>query len=189
MFKSKSIQAFLIFFLLIEVPIAYTQARDYWPTVNWRSSLPEMQGVDSEELGVMTKYVKEKLPQTSSILIVRNGYLIYEQYFAGKSDDLCSVWSISKSVISTLLGMAKDSGSISGLDQRLIDFFPQFKSDSAQAAVNRVTLRHMLTMSSGLSNENGVPDPELIKRIVDYSMNKNLAASSSIMKTTRPWFL
>jgi CubicO group peptidase (beta-lactamase class C family) len=95
--------------------------------------------------------------------------LIYEEYLDGTSDDLRPVWSVSKSVISALLGIARDSGFINGLDQKMIDFFPEFKGDSDQAGVNLIALKHLLTMSSGVIGDVGAPDPRIIKRAIGRS--------------------
>jgi CubicO group peptidase (beta-lactamase class C family) len=71
-------------------------------------------------------------------------------------------------------GHSKRFGFISGLDQRLIDFYPQFRSDSNEAAVNRITLRHLLTMSSGLASGVATPDPGLIEKTIDLSRSVDL---------------
>ncbi|RPI75069.1 MAG: hypothetical protein EHM45_15790, partial [Desulfobacteraceae bacterium] len=55
--------------------------RDYWPTADWKESAPEQQGMDSQILAKLKPYIEKELPTIRSVLIVRHGYLVYEQYF------------------------------------------------------------------------------------------------------------
>jgi CubicO group peptidase (beta-lactamase class C family) len=99
-----------------------------------------------------------------SVLIFRNNKLVYEKYwpgydenrvsdFTGKidhhRDSLHDIRSITKSITSAAVIIALDQGKIRSLDQRLFDFFPDFSS-YAEGSKKNITIRHLLTMSSGL---------------------------------------
>ncbi len=126
--------------------------RDYWPTNEWRSSVPEKQGLDPAVLENLTKYVQENLPRTRSVLAVRHGYLVYERYFYGEPNAAREIYSATKGILSALVGIAMQEGYIKGLDQKMMDFFPELAKDEINPEVNKITIRHLLTMSDGLAN-------------------------------------
>ena len=95
-------------------------ARDYWPTEGWRESNPERQDMDSQVLAKIKPYIEKDLPQIRSVLIVRHGYLVYEQYFQYFNRNYKQgVASVTKSISSALVGVALKEGYLKNLDQRL----------------------------------------------------------------------
>ena len=146
---------------------AIAQTRDYWPTTEWRNSTPEKQGLDPSKLRSMIKDVRTNIPQASCIMVVRHGYLVLEQYFGTKPDEIVQTWSATKSIISMLLGIAKDKGLIKDVNQPMLDFFPELKKKSHPSA-GKVTLRHLLTMSSGLGTSFTTPDQGLFAASIQF---------------------
>ncbi len=127
--------------------------RDYWPTRSWRESEPAAQGLEPKVLQGLAAYIPGNLPLTSSLLVVRHGYIVYERYFQGGQDTPRPLWSVTKSVLSTLVGIALQQGAIRSIDQPMLDFFPEFSGQPLDAGVRKITLRHLLTMSDGISRE------------------------------------
>ena len=122
-----------------------------WPTASWRSSKPEEQGMDSELLAKMFDHIEQNRINLHSVLIVRNGYIVTEAYFHPYTADTPhQVASVTKSVMSILLGIAIDRGSVRGVDQFLLDFFPGRWIANVDARKQAITLEHLLTMTSGL---------------------------------------
>jgi CubicO group peptidase (beta-lactamase class C family) len=81
--------------------------------------------MDSELLAKMFEHIDRNRINLHSVLIVRNGYVVTEAYFHPYTADTAhQVASITKSIISALLGIATDRGSIRDVDQPLLDFFP-----------------------------------------------------------------
>lgn len=123
----------------------------YWPTDGWRTSTPEEQGMDGEELAQMVEDINRQGLNLHSLLIVRNGYLVSETYFqtfeAGQTHEL---YSCTKSFIATLVGIAIDQGYISRIDQKVLDFFPGKAFENLDARKKNMTLDNLLTMTSGL---------------------------------------
>jgi CubicO group peptidase (beta-lactamase class C family) len=121
----------------------------YWPTEIWRTAVPEAQGVDSEVLVTLLERIAERETDIDSLLIVRHGYLVLEAYWhpydANTRHELASV---AKSVTSGMVGAAIQQGYIAGVDQPLIDFFPDLLDASDEQAA--ITLEDMLTMRAGL---------------------------------------
>lgn len=58
-------------------------ARDYWPTDGWRTAAPQDHGIDPAALAKVNDEVPESHPQVRSVLVIRHGYLVYEQYWRG----------------------------------------------------------------------------------------------------------
>ena len=123
----------------------------------WTSAPPSEHGFDPVILDTLTERISSRaLGRISSLLIVRNGHLVYEEYFRGNDRyDLVKVYSCTKSVASALVGIAIGEGAVSGVDDRLFDYldgyvlFPDNRHDSAYR--ENLTLEHLLTMTAGFS--------------------------------------
>ena len=89
-------------------------------------------------------------PGILSLLVQRDGVLVAEEYFHGSSaDSLDQAWSVTKSVVSILTGIALEEGYLTSLDQTLAEFLTPIV-DSLPADKGRITIRQLLTMTSGL---------------------------------------
>ncbi len=124
---------------------------DYWPTGGWRTSTPEEQGMDSVLLARAIDFIREENLRVHSLLVVRNGYIVADAYFypfaAGSKHDLASV---TKSLTSTLVGIAVDKRYIKSVQQPVLGFFPNRSVANVDAKKRAMTLEHLLTMTSGL---------------------------------------
>ncbi|MFA9431762.1 serine hydrolase domain-containing protein [Egicoccus sp. AB-alg2] len=88
--------------------------------------------------------------QTAAFLVVHDGRLRYEHYLGDNGPEvLRTSFSVAKSVVSTLIGLAIDDGAIQSLDEPITDFVPELLDRDARFA--DITVRDLLTMSSGLS--------------------------------------
>jgi CubicO group peptidase (beta-lactamase class C family) len=94
--------------------------RDYWPTAGWQTAAPTEQGMDPAVLDDLDTMVPDLYPQVRSVLVVRHGYLVYERYWQGvDADDGQSSFSVTKSFVSALVGIALGDGHLRSLDQTL----------------------------------------------------------------------
>jgi len=100
-----------------------------------------------------------------SIVIIKDGQLVFEEYFPGEKfnlaqytgetgfdrDDTHNLCSVTKSFTSALVGIAIDNGFIQSADQKVFDFFPEhvdiFNSEPGK---KNITLKNLLTMQCGL---------------------------------------
>jgi hypothetical protein len=97
---------------------AVPRQRDYWPTAGWRTAAPGDQGMDPQVLGDLDTQVPQRYPQVRSLLVVRHGYLAYERYWHGATASHGdNVPSVTKSVVSALVGIALGEGKLKGLGQ------------------------------------------------------------------------
>ncbi|MGE5326690.1 MAG: serine hydrolase domain-containing protein [Deltaproteobacteria bacterium] len=116
---------------------------------DWKTSTPEEMGMDAATLARLNAHARAALPHVRSILIARHGNLIFEEYYNGaRADELQNIQSMTKSVTSALVGIAIGQGRI-GIDQKALDFFPEIDAPRDPRA-RAVTVRHLLTMSSGI---------------------------------------
>ena len=116
----------------------------------WPTASPETQGLDSQ-LFQNAFDIAARKPYFYSILAVRGGKLIAERYFNGQGPENANyIASASKSVLSALIGIALDRGDIPGLGKRMMDYFPEYRFAVSDPVKYTITLRHLLTMRSGL---------------------------------------
>lgn len=86
---------------------------------------------------------------TVAFLVVQDGALRYERYAAGATgQELRTSFSVAKVVVSTLIGLAIEDGAIGSLDDPITAYLPGLLDADARYA--RITIRHLVTMSSGL---------------------------------------
>ena len=77
---------------------------------------------------------------------VTNGTIIYEKYYRGNAESTKTIsWSMGKSIVSALIGVAVDKGLID-INQTVREYLPKFEG----SAYGNVTIRNLLTMSSGI---------------------------------------
>ncbi len=93
-------------------------------------------------LDTLTKY------QTVGYVVIHKDSLLHEQYWEGYSDtSLSNSFSVAKSVISLLVGIAIEEGKIKSVDESIATYLPTFNTPTK----NKITIKHLLTMSSGLN--------------------------------------
>ena len=95
-----------------------------------------------------------------SVLVLYKGKLVYENYAAGWDKDTTHMMaSVSKSVLSALVGIAIGEGKIKGVDQKVLDFYPEArKLPGWQESKADMTVEHLLTMTSGLPDDRTATD-------------------------------
>lgn len=83
------------------------------------------------------------------ICMNRNGKRVYEESFRGfKNEDCAHVMSVTKGVMSLLVGIAMDKGLIKDVDQPVLDFFPDYQVKKGEKTIYDVKLHHLLTMTA-----------------------------------------
>ncbi len=95
---------------------------------------------------------------TTAFLVIRDDALLYEGYFNGYDRQSTQTsFSVAKSFASALVGIAIEEGYIGSVDDPITNYIPELKG----AGMDEITIRHLLTMSSGLkySGEGGGGDP------------------------------
>jgi CubicO group peptidase (beta-lactamase class C family) len=109
-------------------------------------------GLDGTSLAALVSQVRlGAIPYINSLVIVRQGYVVVEEYFNGSSrGDVHTMQSVSKSVTSLIVGIAADQGKLQ-LGDTVLRFFPQYTAlQNLDDRKRHVTVRDLLTMRSGI---------------------------------------
>lgn len=133
-------------------PVDTTSA--YFPGASWRTAQPAQVGMDASAVNDLVSSTKSgnSAPGIHSLLIVRHGYLVVEEYYSGTSaTTVHTLQSVSKSVTSLLVGIAQDKGQLASIDNKFIGFFPEYTLANVDDNKRAVRVRDALTMRSGIS--------------------------------------
>ena len=125
----------------------------------WRVADPGAEGMDKDRLCRISARFAEK--NVHAVLVARHGMLVYERYFTGEeppqlgavtfdANTKHDLRSVSKSVVSLVLGIAIGKGQIGDLDQAVLPMLAGYH-DLRTPERDRITLRHLLTMTQGLA--------------------------------------
>lgn len=91
--------------------------------------------------------VYEEYDNTLGIVVYKDNKKVYEEYFNGANkDESVHTFSIAKSVVSILIGIAIDKGYIQSVNQKVLDFFPEYQLKRNQEQLKDVTIEDFLTM-------------------------------------------
>ena len=143
----------------------------------WVAVAPESVGLDATSVFVAAE-LAGRVERMRSLLLVKDGRLALERYYAGTTAETpADVRSVTKSVVSTLVGIALEEGDIQSLDQRITDFLPASRYE-LRAEHALVRIRHLLTMTGGFSwseaTEAGYADWILSDDHVGYLLRRPL---------------
>ena len=117
-----------------------------WPGDDWEVSTPEAEGMDAGRLEDVAAYCEAH--KCGGVVIVRHGRIAWERYWGDWNEDSTdNSWSMAKSVTSALVGIAIGEGKIESVDESAADFIPEWRGTDR----GKVTLRNLLSMTSGLS--------------------------------------
>ncbi len=125
---------------------------DYWPTTEWRISTPETQGMNSTKLNQMIGFIEEQSYVIDSVVVIRNGYIVLEEYpvLDYNQNTRHILYSATKSITSSLIGIAIQEGFIDSVNQKVLDLYPERTVANLDARKQRMTLEHLLMMTAGL---------------------------------------
>ncbi|WP_207534770.1 serine hydrolase domain-containing protein [Desertivirga arenae] len=168
--KSKLLKAFYIFLVILLIANILIYATD--TTYIYKALVYQQVGIDdlnlfsSREVAKGSKIqswahspeynkkplsdtLRRTLEETESVafLVIKNDSMVHEEYWDGYSDTtLSNPFSVTKSIVGLLIGIAIDEGKITSVDQHVSDFLPDFK----EGRKSEITIKHLLQMASGL---------------------------------------
>lgn len=171
---------FIFFLAACSSPNAASTAGNDWPTQDWASADPEWQGMDSARLAQAVAYA-EKNMALHSLLVIRHGVIVSETYFPSyKVSTLHELYSVTKSFTATLVGIALDQGFLPDVDQHVVDFFPELTFSALDERKEAMTIKDLLTMTSGLAWQEGDPvyramymSPNWVQFVIDLPMSSD----------------
>lgn len=107
---------------------------------------------------LMDRIIQQKSGHIESILILKDGKLILEEYFYGYNrTKLHRINSCTKSITSLLLGIALNRNKLNNVEQSIFNFFPQYHSYKTPVK-EKITVKHALTMTAGLEEDEDFRD-------------------------------
>jgi len=121
--------------------------------------------------------------KTVAFMIIRNDSILYEKYYSGYDDSaIIPSFSLSKSFISAMVGIAIHEGLIKNTQQPITDFIPELKQNDPR--FENITLEHLLNMRSGIRFNEGYSNP--FADMAKYYYGKNLNKYLSQLKIETP---
>ncbi|MBN2485214.1 MAG: serine hydrolase [Bacteroidales bacterium] len=131
------------------------------------------------------RIVDEDFGSINSLIIIHQDNLIYEKYYGVWSrSDLHYIASDTKSVASLLVGISKDKGKITSLDEKIYTIFSDYSIENLDERKKSISIEHLLTMSAGFEWDEWIPysDPNnsntQLKQsddMIQYTINRPMA--------------
>src|SRR5262245_49122721 len=124
----------------------WAQPQPYWPTASsWETRAPKNAGFRADGIEEALTYAGAH--NSTAMIVLRGGRIVAERYWNGWTQETTQpIFSSSKSLTSVLVGIAIERGLIKGVSERSADFVPSWKGTPK----NDITIRHMLSMTTGL---------------------------------------
>ncbi len=138
---------------------------DTFPTSTWPSTKPESVGMDTRALNSALRAIPDLELDIHGLLLIRHGQQVVNATvypYDGRRHDVASV---TKSVMSTLIGIALDRGDLPDLEAPVLSFFPDRPVDHVDHRKRAMRLSHLLSMTSGLDCGREAGEAELFAMI------------------------
>lgn len=117
--------------------------KKYYPNDNWEIDNSLFSNGDNLKSNILDNYYN-----INGILIIKNGYIAYEEYFNDKNIyDRFNVASVTKSILSSLIGIAIDSGFINSIQDKVIDYYSEYNLTKNKTR-DKVTIHDLLSMTA-----------------------------------------
>lgn len=102
-----------------------------------------------EKVTALDKIINNDYSNIAGIVVLKDGKTLYENYFNEcTATSRIHVYSVTKSIISILIGIAIDKGYIKSINQKILDFFPDYIIKRGEKTIQNVTLKNLLTMTA-----------------------------------------
>ena len=167
----KILSLILIFSMVLSLAAgcAKTTTKDqiYYPTTEeWLFATPANQQMDATTLDGIESGISSLNFAIDDVMVLRNGYIVYENYRTTKytQDTVHPIYSVTKSFLGALIGIAINEGAISA-DAKVLDYYKDRTIQNLDARKQSITIQNLLEMKGGLKwNEWALPysDPNNI---------------------------
>jgi CubicO group peptidase (beta-lactamase class C family) len=105
--------------------------------------------MNSNPISNFEDLMKIEYSNISGVVIIKDESLIYEKYFDGYTkDDVLHIASVTKSIISVLIGIAIDKGYIKSVEQKVLEFFPDYTVKRGEKTIQNITIKNLMTMTA-----------------------------------------
>ena len=105
--------------------------------------------MNQEKVAELEKKINNDYSNITGVVVLKDGKTLYENYFNECSAiSRIHVYSVTKSIISILIGIAMDKGYIKSINQKVLDFFPDYIVKRREKTMQNITLKNLLTMTA-----------------------------------------
>lgn len=102
-----------------------------------------------EQRNELEKIIHSDYANIAGMVVLKDGKTVYEEYFNEcTATDKIHVYSVTKSILSILTGIAMDKGYIKSVEQKVLDFFPDYPVRKGEKTIQNITLKNLLTMTA-----------------------------------------
>lgn len=149
-----------VFFLLLLITPSFAQNKLQPPIPNLPVVSLEKAGFNQDSIQSLISLIGDTPPNDfRGLVVIKDNQLVIEEYFnTFWRNSVHDIRSAGKSVTAIMLGIAMKDGLVQSLDQDLYSFFPKAKYPSVNEDYKKITLRHLLNMSSGIDADTDRPE-------------------------------
>jgi CubicO group peptidase (beta-lactamase class C family) len=105
--------------------------------------------MNKESIRKLEEILGSAYGNTTSLIVQQKGKKVYENYFNGyNAADPIHIFSVTKSIFSALIGIAIDKGYIKNVNQKILDFFPDYTVKQDEKIIQTLTIKNLLTMTA-----------------------------------------
>jgi CubicO group peptidase (beta-lactamase class C family) len=105
--------------------------------------------MNNEKAMVLNALIEKEYGNIAGVIVQRDNEIVFENYYNGyNQNDTIHVASVTKSIISALIGIAIDKGLITGAEQNILDFFHGYEVKRGEKTIRKITIKDLLTMTA-----------------------------------------
>lgn len=105
--------------------------------------------MNNEKAIRLNTLIGEEYSNIAGVVVKRNNEIVFENYYNGyNQNDTIHVASVTKSIISALIGIAVDKGFIKSIEQNILDFFQGYEIKRGEKTIRKITIKDLLTMTA-----------------------------------------
>ncbi len=102
-----------------------------------------------EQIARLENIISKDYSNMAGMTILKEGKSVYENYYNSYTEaSRIHIFSVTKSIISILLGIALDKGYIDSIEQKVLEFYPQYTVKKGEKTIQNITIRDLLTMTA-----------------------------------------
>ncbi len=101
-----------------------------------------------EQIKRMEEAIAADYKNMVGMVIIKDGEMVYENYYNGcTADSRIHVFSVTKSIVSILIGIALDKGLIKSIEDKVLDYFPDYTLKRGERTLPNIRIKDILTMT------------------------------------------
>ena len=105
--------------------------------------------MEQKQIASLERKIEKEYGNIAGIIVLKDDNVVYKKYFNQCSEnDPIHIFSVTKSIVSMVFGIALDKGCIKNLDEKVIGFFPNYQIKKREKTIQHITIRNLLTMTA-----------------------------------------